>query len=192
MILKREDFPSIAFSLALLLSAVSASFALPFISQRFLQRMVLEEARSEKALLDANEKIREAARERESISIFKAAYGRLVTRGVIGNFERLDLVEHLDEAGSSVFSMQYSVSPQEKIPEPGFYSIDVNRATVNLDVLHEGKLLDFLDALEAKSRGLFLVEGCAMERIEGESAISFAPHLKAGCSLMWVTLEAVK
>ncbi|HQT26697.1 MAG TPA: hypothetical protein PLK99_08910, partial [Burkholderiales bacterium] len=104
----------------------------------------------------------------------------------------LDLVEHLDEAGSSVFNMQYSVSPQEKIPGSGPYSLNVNRATVNLDLLHEGRLLDFLDKLEAETKGLYLVEGCSVERIAGESAIGFEPHLKAGCTLIWVTLEAVK
>lgn len=192
MILKREDLPELAGPMVIFLCASFVALAVPIMSKHYLQETILEEARAEKALFDANESVRKAKEEAESLAAFEASYGALVKRGGIGDFGRLDFIENLDEAGSRLFDMQYSVSPRKHVPTSGFFSLNVNRVVLSLAVLHEVRLLDFLDTLAAKTKGIPLVEGCSMERMAGVSTVAFEPHLKAECTEMWVTLEAVK
>ncbi len=192
MILKKGDLPGLVRPLVVFFGAAALAFFLPFMSQRFLQKSVLEENRAEKAYFESSERISEARRERQSLAKYRAAYEDLLRRGAFGDFERIDLVEQLDQAGSFLFDLTYSVSPQQKIKGSDAYSLNVNRVLLNLELLHEGRLLDFFDMIEARTKGIPLVEGCDVERITGTPSIAFEPHLKAECIVTWVTLEAEK
>lgn len=187
MKLGKDDFSPLAWPIAIFLGAIVFALAVPIAAEQFLHNKVMDASGAEKALAEANDRIREAKRDRENQSSYQASYGRLVDRGVIGDFQRLDLVEQLKKID---FDMQYSISPQQKIPASEFFALEVNRAIFRLNLLHEGKLLDFLDALEAQTKGIPLVEGCGIERIG--MAGGNEPHLKAVCTVSWVTLESLK
>ncbi|MBY0578770.1 MAG: hypothetical protein K2P57_06965 [Burkholderiales bacterium] len=190
MKLTKEDFPSLAWPLACFLGSVAFAVAAPMAAQKFLQKMVVEESGAEKALSVAGNRIREAKRDRDNLSSYQAAYRGLVKRGMVGDFQRLDLIEQLEKIGSSLFDMQYSISPRQKIPVSDSFELNVNRAVFQLSLLHEGRLLDFFDVLEAQTRGLPLIEGCGIERIG--TSTGYEAHLKAVCTVSWVTLESLK
>lgn len=190
MKLDRDDLTGFAWPLAIFLCALAFAVSVPIVGQRFLQKMLVEESKAEKALAAANDRVREAQRDRENLSSYQAAYGALLQRGIVGEFKRLDLIEQLEKIGSGFFEMQYSISPQRTLPASGSFALNVNSAVFRLGLLHEGRLLDFFDVLGAQTKGIPLVEGCALERID--AAVGNAAHLQSVCTVSWVTFGAVK
>ena len=188
----REDLPRLARPIAALAGALVLSTAAPVIGQGLLQKMDREDAAAEKALSRANDRIRQAKREQENLNSYRASYGRLVKLGFVGSFRRIDLIEHLEKTESALFDMQYSISPRQKFPVSDFFALSADRVVFQLSLLHEGRLLDFIDSLEAGSNGIPLVAGCNIERIREAVGMGYEPHLKAGCTVIWATLEGVK
>jgi hypothetical protein len=61
--------------------------------------------------------------------------------------------------------------------------------TLQLSLLHEGELLNFFDALRREANGIFLLQGCRIERIDPTQQLRYAPQLNAECALDWLTLK---
>lgn len=192
MIFTREDVPRLARPIAVFFGALVLATGAPVIGQSLLKKMGREDAAAEKALSRANDGIRQAKREQENLNSYRASYGRLVKMGFIGSFRRIDLIEHLEKTESSLFDMQYSISPRQQFPVSDFFALSVDRVVFQLSLLHEGRLLDFIDSLEAGSNGIPLVAGCNVERIREAAGMGYEPHLKAGCTVIWATLEGLK
>lgn len=188
----REDLPRLARPIAVFVGALVLATAAPVIGQGLLKKMDAEDSAAEKSLSLANERVRQARREQENLGSYRASYGNLVKMGFIGSFRRIDLVERLEETESSLFDMQYSISPRQKVPASDFFALSVDRVVFQLSLLHEGRLLDFIGSLETGSNGISLVAGCNTERIREASGMSYEPHLKAGCTVIWATLEGLK
>ena len=192
MIFTREDVPRLARTIAVFFGVLVLATGAPVIGQSLLKKMGREDAAAEKALSLANDGIRQAKREQENLNSYRASYGRLVKMGFIGSFRRIDLIEHLEKTESSLFDMQYSISPRQQFPVSDFFALSVDRVVFQLSLLHEGRLLDFIDSLEAGSNGIPLVAGCNVERIREAAGMGYEPHLKAGCTVIWATLEGLK
>ncbi len=188
----RKDLPRLARPMSAFFGALALATAALVIGQGLLKKMDREEAAAEKALSRANDGIRQAKREQENLGSYREAYGRLAKVGFIGSFRRIDLIEKLEETESSRFDMQYSISPVQQFPMSDFFALSVDRVVFQLSLLHEGRLLDFIDSLEAGSNGIPLVAGCNVERIREAAGMSYEPHLKAGCTVIWATLEGLK
>ena len=192
MILRKTDWPRLLWPFFVLILAAVLSFALPFMSHRVLDRMILEESAAQKALFDADERITEAKRARQSMATYMAAYQDLQRRGVFEEFKRIDLLEEISDAGNALFSMTYSISPQQKIKSSYPFVLDANRVQLDLGLLHEGRLIDFFDSIRTRTKGIPLAEGCDLERIEGGGELAYEPHLEAKCTVVWITLEDLK
>jgi hypothetical protein len=61
--------------------------------------------------------------------------------------------------------------------------------TLDLQVLHEGQLVQFLDGLRRDSESLGIVDRCSVERVGSGRDLRYAPQLKATCTVEWVTLQ---
>jgi hypothetical protein len=72
----------------------------------------------------------------------------------------------------------------------GQFLLHLDQANFQLSLIHEGKLLDFLDFLQAQKNGIPLFAGCGIERISSHPVLE--PNLKAGCTVIWMTLEDEK
>jgi hypothetical protein len=60
---------------------------------------------------------------------------------------------------------------------------------IRLPLLHEGDLLRFLDTLKRQQVGLFLVDQCALDRVnQAGGSPRYQPNLVAECTLTWITL----
>ncbi|MCW5620102.1 MAG: hypothetical protein KIS79_03235 [Burkholderiales bacterium] len=57
---------------------------------------------------------------------------------------------------------------------------------LRLSILHEGDLLDFLQALQSMQAGPYVLHSCAIERPRPASARTSMPALQAQCELGWV------
>lgn len=188
----REDFPLLAKPLVFLLMAAFWAVTAPIMGQRFLHRMNEEESSAEKALSRANDMIRQVARELAHLDAYRKSYARLVEEGAFGDFRRIDLVEHMEKSGPHLFDLQYSISPRQKMQASDLFALSVNRAVFRLNLLHEGGVLDFLGSLDALKSGIPLVAGCAVERVADAGRLTDEPHLRAECTVIWVTMAGLK
>jgi len=58
---------------------------------------------------------------------------------------------------------------------------------VRAPVPHEGRLLDFLDALDEAPAGIMSVQGCTLERQRAASTAAPPTRLQASCDIAWTT-----
>lgn len=187
MKLKKSDLPLLGKSLAFLVFAMLLSLTSSILARQFLRKMEDKAHASEKSLVMMEDRIRQARQ--GGMGASRAAYTKLSERGAFREFKRIDLVEHLERIGPMLRDLQYSIFPRQTISTSGL-AMNLNRAHFQMSLLHEGKLLDFLDALESQKNGIPLIAGCGIERISDHPA--FESNLKAECTVIWMTLEEEK
>jgi hypothetical protein len=124
-------------------------------------------------------------------------YRRLLARGVIGDEQRLDWVETIGQIKTDrkLFEIKYQIEPQRSFELPGLQtSADVEfRASalkVEMQLLHEGDLLVFLDDLRRTLKSHVMVRSCAMQRLDRSTVEKgVVPRLRASCVIDLVTIR---
>lgn len=135
------------------------------------------------------------------IDQYELDYLRLVSRGVIGEEDRLSWYEAIqgtsEERGMP--SVKYSVSSQSRLNEREvsryFKGLDLYRSIMTMDIRmsHEGDLFALLNGLSDSANGLYVVDSCDVERVDLKSVDKVVlDNMKAYCELSWYTIKANK
>jgi hypothetical protein len=123
----------------------------------------------------------------------------LYDRGVLGKENRLNWLETLRAAGTSIKmpNLRYQVSSQESVTPPylskvsaGSFKVYTSKMQLDLGLLHEYDLAALLDDLNKNAAGLYSVSQCTMSRANPE--IKMDPkveNIKATCALDWYTVN---
>jgi hypothetical protein len=113
---------------------------------------------------------------------YKDEYRQLVASGLIGEARRERWLDALDvmQRELRVGPMDYSLSPAESSHMNG-NTFQVTEMTLRFKVLHEERLLSFLDALNASDAGLAAVRHCMLMRDSDTG-------LQAECGVEWYNL----
>lgn len=188
MKLSASDLHRVGKQLIFLVFAILFALTLSMLGRDYLKKMEEKEHAAKKSLYLVQDKVRQARQENSQVP--QAAYASIVARGAFREFKRIDLVEHLESAEPMLFDLQYSLLPRRKVSASGHLLLHLNRAHFQLSLLHEGRLLDFLDFLKTQKSGIPLFSGCGIERRSIRPALG--PNLKAECTVIWVTLEDEK
>lgn len=148
---------------------------------------------------DIEAKLRRARDEEAEIKQKIAKFAELQARGIIGPEQRLLWVERIRQLrdGLKLFDLQYEIAPQRALDvatAPGSSgSFDFLASTMRLEMqlLHEGDLLGFIDKLRASVPAFVRVRECRMVRTETvtEDGAAARPELKADCLLDWITID---
>lgn len=129
--------------------------------------------RESSAFLAARSKYHALDEEEDMIATYLPRYQALEEAGIIGREQRLDWIDVLREAGrmARVQTLSYVLNAQQRF-EPGInlnigdYAVYVSSMRLDIGLLHEGDLLEFLDHLREQVPGLFGVNGCRMLRTD--------------------------
>jgi hypothetical protein len=86
----------------------------------------------------------------------------------------------------------YEIAPQQVFqisPEisTGELELRGSKMKLQMELLHEGDLLNFLDDL--KTKGLYTVQDCTLKRINTIAETPLSPRLAAECNLYWLTID---
>ena len=147
---------------------------------------------------DARNRLATALQDQENFSVYSREYENLESRGIIGDEHRLDWMEGLEKLRSEnlVTSFRYNIVPQKiYVPKPsidsGNYDIHYSETKLQFDLLHEGQLFKFFDALRSQINGRYQLEGCTMQRVarNEESAAASGTNIQAECTGGWITLK---
>jgi hypothetical protein len=142
-------------------------------------------------------KLSRATEEEREIREKLVDYRRLLARGVIGDERRLEWVETIGQIKNDhkLSEIKYQIEPQRTLELPGITASSelefrVSALKVNMQLLHEGDLMVFIDGLRRKLKAHVLVRSCSMQRVDhsGQEG-GIAPRLRADCIIDLVTIR---
>jgi len=188
----KDDFPLIRKALIVLVASLLLSAALVGAGRTILikQQDGMSQAQAQRS--DANNKRRQAENDKQEIQDYQPKFVTLRERGFIGEERRLDWMEHIQHIRESrkLLPITYEVSAQQVFrvgPEVPIDSLELRGSKMKLQMglLHEGDLLNFLDDL--KHKGFYTVQECKVKRAGTEPESAHLP-LAAECVIYWLTL----
>lgn len=189
----KDDLPYLklslgAFALSLLLSAGMFSY-----SEDYLKQSQKERSDAQKQLNDARLQLLSAQGDQENMSAYSLEYVSLQDQKVIGNEQRLDWIEGMEKLRQQgiVLDFKYTISPQQAYtPNPpvdaGNFQLNRSNMTLEIDLLHEEQLVQFVSALRSQLKGWFILDGCDLNRAFPGTE---ATPLKASCNGGWLTMK---
>lgn len=203
MTFSRSDLPHLKSSLLIFLCALSGGVAALLLSQNHVasaqqrqQAAQRELNEAQRQLADARNRLTAAQDDQQNRATYAKEYARLVDRKIIGIEQRLDWIEGLDSLRRQgrVLNVTYTITPQRPYTpapplESGNFDLNLSPLNLHLDLLHEGQLVSFLDALRSDMKGWFMLEHCALSRSGAAFEDSGAVQLKAECNGGWLTLK---
>ena len=118
-----------------------------------------------------------------------ARYESIEARGYIGSERRLDWVEQIRKIKTTrkLLDLQYDLAPQQLLESNSSgYDFMVSTMKLQMQLLHEEDLLNFLADLRDSIRAYTSLKSCNVLRQTKQGS---AAQLAAECSVDWITLR---
>jgi len=149
---------------------------------------------------EVQSKLARANEEEREIKASLQQYQALAARGIIGEEQRLDWVDTVTAIKNErrLFSIGYSIEPQRELDYPGVspggnIKFMVSRVKINMQLLHEEDLLNFIDDLNKRGKSHLSVRSCDVQRENrGPGGTTLAPRLQANCVFDLITIRLSK
>ena len=130
--------------------------------------------------------------EEQEIKARTQQFQEMEQAGITGQEKRLDWTELLRDLQQQLRlpGMTYEFGPQtplESSPAAG-YAYHSSQLKIQLRLLHEEDLLNFIARLQNEAKAMVLVRNCKMSRLPPGNSADGA-QLLAECSMEWVTLR---
>jgi len=182
-------------AIAILLALLAAGGALVYWTQlqdRAAQRQ-LAAARTERA--QASERLMRIAEEEKEVNDKLAVYRRLKSLHILGEEQRLEWADAMTRIRTSreLLDMRYSVERQKpllSVPgKPAYVDFFASTMKVDIALLHEGDLLNFLRDLRESGNAFYSVKRCQITRTGiAATGASIVPRLRADCEIDLITI----
>ena len=150
----------------------------------------------------AQERVSRVAEEERGIREDLVYYEQMRERGIVGEQSRLDWIESIARIKNErkLFEIRYNFEAQRPLDYPGLVATGtadfvVSRLKLDMLLLHEGDLLNFLADLQAGIKAHVSVRNCAVTRIErgaAPGATTLQPRLRAECQVDLVSVRGIK
>lgn len=191
MTFSQADLPHIKWSLVTLLITLVIGASAVISSQKYAKNAQREIRAAQQQLNDARSKVSAARDDRDNMATYTKEYSEIQRREIIGEEQRLNLIEGLDELRkrNRVIEVKYEIAPQQPYKpvtalNAGNFDLKFSPMKLQIELLHEGQLFNFFDSLRRDMNGWFILEQCTLERSTNANA-----QLKADCNGGWLTLN---
>ncbi|MBZ0095872.1 MAG: hypothetical protein K8H75_10965 [Sulfuricella sp.] len=188
----KDDFPLIRKAFIVLIASLLLSAALVGAGRTIRLKQQDDMTQAQVQRNDANNKRRQAENDRQEIQDYQSRFVTLRERGFVGEERRLDWIEHIQHIRESrkLLPITYEISAQRVFqlgPEVSIGDLELrgSKMQLQMNLLHEGDLLNFLDDL--KDKGFYTVQECKVKRAGAEPESAHLP-LAAECVIYWLTL----
>jgi hypothetical protein len=195
----RDDIQALRTPLMVLGGVLIAAALLVYFSASMLESSRQQLSQREGQLREARLRIQNAGEEKEMIGQYLAGYQQLARAGFVGEEQRINWLDSLRTANqeTNIFGVEYEISAQHAYPHaaefnPGQLELQESVMRLRLQLLHEGDLPRFFQALARQGGGFFTIDQCVMRRTkagEVERSMTFQPNLAAECELSWLTAK---
>jgi hypothetical protein len=131
--------------------------------------------------------------EEQEIKARTQRFQQMEQAGITGPEKRLDWTELLRDLQQQLRlpGMTYEFGPQlplETTTDAG-YAYHSSQLKIQLRLLHEEDLLNFITRLQQEAKAMVLVRSCKLVRLPAANAAAAAAQLSADCTMEWVTLR---
>lgn len=166
---------------------------------------LVEARRAQKAAQDqlrsTRDRVSRVAEEEREIRDNLVHFEKMAGRGMVGSEKRLEWIESIAAIRQRrrLFEIRYTVDAQRVVDYPGIVqtrkgdgaTFMASRLKLDMQLLHEGDLLDFLSDLEAAGNSLVSPRSCSISRVEGAGGGGgpLRPRLRANCVVDMITLK---
>jgi hypothetical protein len=198
MKLEQKDWKKLQIPLAILGVVVVVVVACILLAQQYKTEQAEASLKQQSLLNAARQRYQSSGLEKEIITEFLPQYQALINKGFVGEERRIEWVEGLREQHKNhkLFGITYSINQQEKY-NPTFAtnlgSFALNRSTMQfeLDMLHEGDLLQLTESLSNANAAAMILRDCEITRLNegGVLSVQLIANLHAKCELDWLTLR---
>jgi hypothetical protein len=202
MKLGTSDLKRLRLPLAVCIVLALAGVACYFAAVDYLQEMKKLAAATTARRSEVQTKLASANEEEREIKANLQQYQALAARGIVGEEKRLDWIDTITAIKNErhLFNIGYSIEPQKPLDYPGFapgggVTFLVRRVSIEIQLLHEEDLLNFIGDLAKRGRSYVAVRSCDVQRLDRGSTgagTTLAPRLKATCVFDLITIRHSK
>jgi hypothetical protein len=197
---RTKDLKQLGFPIALCLALGAAAGACYFAANAYHEQTKAQRAAISGQRTEIQGRLERANEEEREIRANLQQYRALEARGITGEEQRLDWVDALTAIKNErqLFNINYSIEPQKQLDYPGFGAgsgvfFMVSRVKLNLQLLHEEDLLNFLDDLTKRSKLYLSVRSCNVQRTNRPAGgAALGPRLQAECVVDLITIRHIK
>jgi len=198
MNLEKQDWQKLQGPLLVLGAVVVAGILLFGFARHFSQNQQLALQNQQNLLNAARQRYQLSGAEKEMIAENLPKYQTLISKGFVGEEQRIEWVEHLREQHKTqkLFGIKYGINPQEKYTPAfaanlGGFTLNRSVMKLELDMLHEGDLLQLTEGLSRRNATPFILRDCVIIRLNTgrPSSNQLIANLHAQCELDWLTLR---
>jgi len=150
----------------------------------------------------AQERVLRVAEEEREIRDDLVYYDQMRQRGVVGEQSRLDWIESIARIKNDrkLFEIRYNFDAQRPLDYPGMVPTSaadfvVSRLRLDMLLLHEGDLMNFLADLQSGIKAHVSVRSCVVSRVErggAPGATSLQPRLRAECQVDLISVRGLR
>jgi hypothetical protein len=196
----RQDYRRLGWPAAIAAALLLAGAALVMLAEQSLANARASRDSARAARQQAQTRVEQVAEEEREIRQNLIRYQQMADRGMVGQENRLDLIEAIARIKTErrLFEIKYSIEPQKPLDYPGVVSagrLDLAASRIKLDMLllHEEDLLSFLADLERAGKAHVSVRDCSVLRIDAAAtAQATRPRLRAECLIDLIVLREVQ
>jgi hypothetical protein len=193
-----KDLRGLLQPLLVLAIVIVASYAAVRYTEDAVKKAQQGVSTQQRLLVEALNKVQQSDQEKGVIERYVEPYMQLERAGIVGEEKRISWIDALRAANSEadLYGIEYELEPQQSYAfknEVAADSLPVHQSVMKLrfELLHEGDLLHFFQALAAQKVGRFTVNECKLQRLPVNLAVPVnQPTLKAECEVAWITIGA--
>lgn len=143
--------------------------------------------------LEIEKRLGRVRTEEQEIKARTQQFQQMELAGMIGQEKRLEWTELLRDLQRQLRlpGMNYEFGPQVPLESVGGagYAYHSSQLKIQLRLLHEEDLLNFVGQLQKEAKALVVLRGCKLSRVPGGSASRDAAQLVGECTMEWITLR---
>jgi len=202
MIVERDDLKQLRVPLALAIVLLALGAACVLTSEHYLDAGRKIQDATRQSRIAAQSRVSKVSEEEREIRDSVVYYEEMRQRGMLGEQTRLDWIESIARIKNirKLFEIRYNFEAQRTLDYPGIVSTGaadfvVSRLRLDMLLLHEADLLNFLADLQAAGMAHVSVRSCTVTRIERGptlSATALQPRLRAECHVDLVSVKGLK
>jgi hypothetical protein len=200
MNIKRGDLKRLRAPIVLAAALTAVGVGALVASQSYLDAAKQIRDATRASRVAAQERVLRVSEEEREIRENLIDYERMIDHGMRGDANRIEWIESIARIKNTrkLFEIRYRIEAQRPLDYPGVVStgnpeLVVSRMRLDMLLLHEDDLLNFLADLQAAKKAFVSVRQCSLTRI-GRSAQPGAlqPRLQAECLLDLVSVRGIR
>lgn len=201
MIIVRDDLRRLRVPFALAITLAAAGAVCLAISEYYLSNARAMHDAARQSRVEAQERVSKASEEEREIRENLVYYDQMRQSGMLAEQNRLDWIDSIAKIKNDrkLFEIKYAIEPQKPLDYPGIAGgatgFVVSKMKLEMLLLHEDDLLNFLADLQSAGKAKVAVRHCTVTRIEREApptATALQPRLRAQCELELISVKSLR